>query len=77
MEILNYVTLLLTYTFHVLLATATAAVLPPRAATVVTKTPAVTAKAGAQTKINNELKVVAATATITATMTAMTMTIKT
>jgi hypothetical protein len=36
-----------------------------------------TAKAGAQTTINNELKVAAATATITVTMTAMTATIKT
>jgi hypothetical protein len=44
---------------------------------VATKTPAATAKAGAQTTINNQLKVAAATATITATMTVMTTTIKT
>mgnify|MGYP000751559869 CR=1 FL=1 len=60
-----------------LLPTATAAALPPRATAVATKTLAATAKAGAQTTINNELKVAAATATITATMTVMTTTIKT
>ncbi len=58
-------------------ATATAAALLPHTAAVTTKTPAATAKAGTQTKINNELKVAAAMATIIETMTAMTTTIKT
>ncbi len=39
------------------------AVLPPRAATVATKTLAATATAGAQTAINNKLKGAEATAT--------------
>ncbi len=49
------------------------AVLPPRVATVATKTLVATAMAGAQTTINNQLITVAATATETA----MTTTIKT
>ena len=43
--------------------------LRPRAAAVVTKTPAGTAMAGKQTTINNQLKAAAATATETATVT--------
>ncbi len=39
----------------------------PRAAAVVMKTPAATAMAGAQTAINNQLKLATATATMTAT----------
>ncbi len=58
-------------------AAATTSVLPPRAATVAMKTPAVTAMAGAQTTINNEQKSVTATATKTATMTETTMTMET
>jgi hypothetical protein len=46
--------------------------LPPRAAAVATKSPAVIAMAGAQTTINNQLKLAAAMATETMTMTAMT-----
>ncbi len=44
-------------------ATAVAAKLPPSTAAVATKAPAVTAMAGAQTTINNQLKAVAAMAT--------------
>jgi hypothetical protein len=54
-------------------ATATT-VLQPRAAKVATKTLAVTAMAGKQTTINNQLKAAAAIATEMATMTATTMT---
>ena len=54
---------------------ARAAALPPRAAAVATKTPAATAKAGAQTTINNQLK--SATPTETETMTATTMRMET
>ncbi len=50
---------------------AAAAVLPPRAAAVAMKTPAVTAMAGEQTTINNQLN--ASTATATETATTMTM----
>ncbi len=42
---------------------AAAVVLPPRAAAVAMKTPAVTAMAGAQTTINNQLNASTATAT--------------
>ena len=52
-------------------AAATIAVLPPRAATVAMKTPAVTAIAGAQTTINNQIKAVTETVTKVAKMTAM------
>ena len=52
---------------------AAAAVLRPRAAAVAMKTPAVTAMAGAQTTINNQLNA----STATATMTATTMTMET
>ncbi len=44
---------------------AAAAVLPPRAAAVAMKTPAVTAMAGAQTTINNQLNASTAMATET------------
>ncbi len=54
-----------------------AAVLPPRAATVATKTPTATVMAGAQTTINNQLKAATATATAMAMMTATTMRMKT
>jgi hypothetical protein len=50
---------------------AAAAVLPPRAAAVAMKTPAVTVRAGAQTTINNQLNASTATATKTATMMTM------
>ena len=53
-----------------------AVVLPPRATAVATKTPAVTAMAGAQTITNNKLKMAAVMATETAMMTAATMTMK-
>jgi len=56
-------------------AAAATAVLPPRAAAVVMKTPAATAMVGAQITINNQLK--SATATETATMTATTMRMET
>jgi hypothetical protein len=46
--------------------------LPPHSTKVATKTPAATRMAGAQTKINNQLKAVAATATETATTAMMT-----
>ncbi len=52
-----------------------AAVLPPRAAVVAMKTPVVTAMAGAQTTIDNQLN--ASTATVTMTATTMTMTMET
>jgi hypothetical protein len=55
-------------------AASATAVLQPRAAAVVTKTPAGTAMAGKQTTINNQLNAAAATATETARMTATTMT---
>ncbi len=58
-------------------AAAATAVLPPRAATVATKTPVATAMAGEQTTINNQPKAAASTATETATMTATTMTMET
>jgi hypothetical protein len=48
-----------------------AAILPPRAAVVAMKTPVVTAMAGAQTTINNQMN--ASTATATETGTTMTM----
>ncbi len=51
--------------------------LPPRSATVATKTPAATAMAGAQTTINNQLKAATATATATAMMAVTTITMKT
>ena len=57
------------------MAAAATAVLPPRAAAVAMKTPAVTAMVGAQTTINNQLK--SGTATETATMTATTMRMET
>ncbi len=57
-------------------ATATAVVLPPRAATMVTKTPAATVMAGAQT-INNKLKAAAETATEMEAMTVTTTKMKT
>ncbi len=50
---------------------------PPDPLAVATKTPVATAMAGAPTTMNNILKAVAATAMVTATMTAMTMTMKT
>jgi hypothetical protein len=53
------------------------AALLPHATAVATKTPASTAMAGAQTTINNQLNVVAATVMEMATMTAKRMTIKT
>ena len=56
-------------------AAAATAMLPPRAAAVAMKTPAVTAMVGAQTTINNQLK--SGTATETATMTATTMRMET
>ncbi len=52
------------------------AVLPPCAATVATKTPVATAMVGAQATINNQLKVVMATATDVAMMTVTTTTMK-
>ncbi len=52
---------------------AAAAILPPGAAAVAMKTPAVTAMAGAQTKIDNQLNA----STAMATMTATTMTMET
>ncbi len=52
-------------------------VLPPRATAVAMKTPMVTAMAGAQTTINNQLKAATATATETGRMTATTMTMET
>ena len=52
---------------------AAAAVLPPRAAAVAMKTPAVTAMAGVQTTINNQLNA----STAKAMMTATTMTMET
>jgi hypothetical protein len=54
-------------------AAAATAALRPRTAAVETKTPAVTAMAGKQTTINNQLKEAAATAIETATMTATTI----
>jgi hypothetical protein len=48
-----------------------ATVLPPRDAAVAMKTPAVTAMAGAQTTINNQLNASMPTATETATMMTM------
>ncbi len=53
-------------------AAAATAVLPPRAATVVMKTLAVTAMVGAQTTINNQIKEAMETATEMAKMTATT-----
>ncbi len=52
---------------------AAAAVLLPRATAVAMKTPAVTAMAGVQTTINNQLNALTATATETATMMTMEM----
>jgi hypothetical protein len=57
-------------------AAAATAVLPVRTAAVATKTPAATAMVGAHTTINNQLKEAAATATETAMMTVMTMTME-
>jgi hypothetical protein len=54
-------------------AAAAAAMLPPHAAAVAKKTPVVTALAGEQTTINNQLQAVALTATEMGTMTEMTM----
>jgi len=54
-------------------AAAATAMLPPRAAAVAMKTPAVTAIVGAQTTINNQLKSGMATETATMTVTAMRM----
>ncbi len=53
------------------------AVLPPRAATVAMKIPEVTALAGAQTTINNQLKAEMVMATAMAMMTAMMMAMET
>ncbi len=58
-------------------AAATTAMLPPRAATVAMKTPAVTVLGGAQATINNQLQVVATRVTETVTVTATTMRMKT
>jgi hypothetical protein len=52
------------------LAATAANKLPPRATAVATKTPAAIVMAGAQTTINNQLKLAAAMATETAMMTA-------
>ncbi len=59
------------------MAAATTTKLPPCATAVVMKTPMVTAMAGTQTTINNQLKASTTTGTETATMTAMTMRMET
>jgi hypothetical protein len=58
-------------------AAASTAMLPPHTTAVVTKTPVAAVMAEAQTTINNQLKVAAATETKTMTMTATMMTMKT